>query len=388
MKAWPATTAKDLLRNWRRCCNIKALRCRSRCAAACHIARLTSHETPHLCFVQTASNFSLLPYNTFHLDETAAHFALLEKESQLAAIPSLPQPVKILGGGSNILLSGPQQGTVLRNELKGISIEKEDDDFVWLKVAAGENWHQFVLYAIAQGYGGVENLSLIPGTVGASPIQNIGAYGVEVKDVMDRVDFWHLEEERMQSLSAADCQFGYRDSVFKKALKGRVLITSVVFRLSKNPVLQLDYGAIRQELALMNRAVSPTIQDVSAAVIRIRQSKLPDPAVIGNAGSFFKNPVITAAHFAQLQQQFPGIAHYPAGEDRVKVPAGWLIETAGWKGFREGEVGVHERQALVLVNHGGAKGADIYRLAERMISDIEERFGIRLEMEVQHWQGH
>lgn len=338
--------------------------------------------------MQTASNLSLLPYNTFHLDEAAAHFAVLSKEGQLAAIASLPQPVKILGGGSNILLSGPQQGTVLRNELMGIAIEKEDDDFVWLRVAAGENWHQFVLYAIAQDYAGIENLSLIPGTVGASPIQNIGAYGVEVKDVIDRVDFWHLEEERMQSLSAADCEFGYRDSVFKKAWKGKVLITSVVFRLSKKPVLQLDYGAIRQELALMNRADSPTIEDVSAAVIRIRQSKLPDPAVIGNAGSFFKNPVITAAHFAQLRQQFPGIAHYPAGEDKVKVPAGWLIETAGWKGFREGAVGVHARQALVLVNHGGAKGADIYRLAERMIADIERRFGIRLELEVQHWPGH
>jgi len=336
--------------------------------------------------VQTATNISLLPYNTFHLDETAAHFALLQEEAQLKEIAQLPAPLKILGGGSNILLSGPQQGTVLRNELKGISIEKEDADFVWLKVAAGENWHQTVLYTIARGYGGLENLSLIPGTVGASPIQNIGAYGVEVKDVIESVHFWHQQQETLQSLPAAQCDFGYRDSVFKKELKGKVIVTSVVFRLQKKPTLHLDYGTIRQELEQMGRAGHPSIKDVSEAVIRIRQSKLPDPAVIGNAGSFFKNPVLEAAHAAQLQAQFPNMPHYAAGEGKVKVPAGWLIETAGWKGYREGETGVHARQALVLVNYGKAKGKDIRQLAARMIAAIQEKFGIALEMEVQVWE--
>lgn len=336
--------------------------------------------------MQTATNISLLPYNTFHLDETAAHFALLQEEAQLKEIAQLPAPLKILGGGSNILLSGPQQGTVLRNELKGISIEKEDADFVWLKVAAGENWHQTVLYTIARGYGGLENLSLIPGTVGASPIQNIGAYGVEVKDVIESVHFWHQQQETLQSLPAAQCDFGYRDSVFKKELKGKVIVTSVVFRLQKKPTLHLDYGTIRQELEQMGRAGHPSIKDVSEAVIRIRQSKLPDPAVIGNAGSFFKNPVLEAAHAAQLQAQFPNMPHYAAGEGKVKVPAGWLIETAGWKGYREGETGVHARQALVLVNYGKAKGKDIRQLAARMIAAIQEKFGIALEMEVQVWE--
>lgn len=342
-------------------------------------------EFPNLCPVQITSDISLLPYNTFHLDETAAHFAVLENEAQLQEIAQLPRPLKILGGGSNILLAGPQEGTVVRNQLKGISIEKEDGDFVWLKVAAGENWHQFVRYALERGYAGIENLALIPGTVGASPIQNIGAYGVEVKDVIESVCCWHLEQETMQSLPASDCQFGYRDSIFKKEWKGKVLITSVLYRLRKKPELHLDYGAIREELKSMGKETAPTIQDVAEAVMRIRQSKLPDPAVIGNAGSFFKNPVITTAHLEQLKAAFPGIPFYPAVEGKVKVPAGWLIETAGWKGYREGAVGVHARQALVLVNHGGAKGADIRRLAARMIADVEQKFGIALELEVQTW---
>jgi UDP-N-acetylmuramate dehydrogenase len=331
-------------------------------------------------------NVSLLPLNTFGIDARAQYFTTLDDIALLPELSGLQQygARHILGGGSNILLTASVPGLVIANRLKGIAVVQEDDASIWLKVAAGEVWHELVLYTIAQGWNGLENLALIPGTVGASPIQNIGAYGVEVKDLVTEVQGWHWADQAAMTLSNSDCRFGYRDSIFKQELKGQILVTHVVFRLYKQPQLNTAYGAIQQELEQMN-VVNPTAKDIAAAVIRIRSSKLPDPKQIGNAGSFFKNPLIPEDHYHSLQQQYPEIPAYKAGEGQVKVPAGWLIETAGWKGFREGEIGVHARQALVLVNYGHADGNAIWALSDRIIADIEQRFGIVLEREVQVW---
>lgn len=333
--------------------------------------------------MQLQQHISLLPYNTFGIDVPADLFSQISTLSDLQEIPA-GNPVYILGGGSNILLSGPVKGLVLQNRLKGISIQKEDQDHVWLEAASGEVWHHLVLHAISHGWGGIENLALIPGTVGASPIQNIGAYGAEVKDTITQVTFWHLEEHRFIAFTNEQCRFGYRDSIFKQELKGKAFITSVVYRLSKHPVLNTAYGAIEQELSAMQVSV-PTVQTIAEAVIRIRTSKLPDPAVTGNAGSFFKNPTIARSRYDALLQQFPGMPHFPVNNDMVKVPAAWLIEQCGWKGYRNGDVGVHDRQALVLVNLGHAKGNDIWQLSGNIIHSVSDTFGIELEREVQVW---
>lgn len=288
----------------------------------------------------------------------------------------------VLGGGSNILLTRDVPQWVLHNKITGIELVREDDAHVWLKVGAGEVWHHFVQYCVQRGYAGVENLSLIPGTVGAAPIQNIGAYGVEVKDVLEQVRFFDLEAEVFREFSGEDCKFGYRDSIFKQELKGKAVITSVLFRLNKAPVFHTSYGNIKQELEAMG-VTELSIQSISEAVIRIRTSKLPDPKKIGNAGSFFKNPEVPGSIYQQLKQQYPAIPGYPLERDRTKIPAGWLIEQCGWKGFREDDYGVHKDQALVLVNYGKAKGADIAALSGKIIDSVAKRFGIQLEREVQ-----
>jgi UDP-N-acetylmuramate dehydrogenase len=324
--------------------------------------------------------------NTFGIDVNADAIIELNDANQLQEITadgSLPQPLHVMGGGSNVLLTSAIKGTVILNRIKVISVVREDADSVWLRAGAGEVWHDLVLYAIANNLGGIENLALIPGTVGAAPIQNIGAYGVEVKDTITEVECWHWQEKKIITFSNEDCRFGYRDSIFKHDLKGKVVVTAVTFRLSKHPVLHTDYGAIREELKTIG--LEPSVQSIAQAVINIRRSKLPDPAIIGNAGSFFKNPTIPKDLFAELQERFPTIPSYPAAEGLVKVPAGWLIEQCGWKGHRSGDAGVHARQALVLVNYGTATGSEIWALSDAVLQSVKQTFGIELDREVQVW---
>ncbi len=314
----------------------------------------------------------------------AAYFTEVTKPEDIEALATLQQPVHVLGGGSNILLSAPVHGTVVRNCLKGIAKTAENDTHIWLQVSAGEVWHELVMYVVANGWGGVENLALIPGTVGAAPIQNIGAYGVEVKDVLTEVSFYHLENKAFVTLPAEACRFGYRDSIFKNELRGKVFITAVTLMLTKKPVFNTSYGAIEQELQAMG-VQELTVAAIAQAVMNIRSSKLPDPKVTGNAGSFFKNPTITTAQYEQLVTEHEGMPHFPAGEGMVKVPAAWLIEQCGWKGYRRGDAGVHNRQALVLVNYGGASGGEVWQLSGDIVASVQERFGITLEREVQVW---
>lgn len=336
--------------------------------------------------LQPSPHVSLLPYNTFGMEAFAGYYSELVSEDALLSLNGNPiyqeHGLLVLGGGSNILLTRDVPQWVLRNKITGIELVKEDDAHVWLKAGAGEVWHHFVQYCVQRGYAGVENLSLIPGTVGAAPIQNIGAYGVEVKDVLEQVRFFDLEGKAFREFSREDCRFGYRDSIFKQELKGKAVITSVLFRLNKEPVFHTSYGNIRQELEAMG-VTKLSIQSISEAVIRIRTSKLPDPEKIGNAGSFFKNPEVPNSIYQQLKQQYPTIPGYPLEQDHTKIPAGWLIEQCGWKGFREDDYGVHKDQALVLVNYGKAKGADIAALSGKIIDSVAIRFGIQLEREVQ-----
>lgn len=330
----------------------------------------------------TTDTVSLRPYNTFGLDAEAQDYAIITNEQELQQVLQTKQgPWFILGGGSNLLFTQNPTGTVLHNAIKGIKVTEDDEDYVRVRFGGGEIWHETVMWAIENGYGGIENLSLIPGTIGAAPIQNIGAYGVELKEVFYCLEATHLETGVSKKFYSRDCEFGYRSSVFKGSEKGKWFITHVTLQLRKQPEINVAYGAI-QEVLDQAGIEFPTIADVSNAVIAIRQSKLPDPKVIGNAGSFFKNPEIDKARYDALQQQYPGIPGYTVKDGLVKVPAGWLIEQAGWKGFREGQYGVHARQALVLVNYGGASGRDIASLAQRIIADITLKFGIALEPEV------
>lgn len=338
-------------------------------------------------FIPFTQHQSLLPYNSFRMAVEARYFArftdMSNLQAQLEAYHQTLQalPLFILGGGSNILFTGNYNGLVLKNELKGIQLVEEDDNHYYIKAMGGESWHGFVSYCVEQGYGGVENMSLIPGNVGASPIQNIGAYGVEIKDVFHSLEAWHIQEQSLQTFHLDDCAFGYRESVFKGKYKGQFIITSVTYRLSKQHQPNTRYGAIEQELERMG-IQEPSIRDVAAAVIHIRRSKLPDPAQTGNAGSFFKNPVVTQQHFETLLQQYPHIPGYPASNNTTKLSAGWLIEQCGWKGYREGDAGCHAQQALVLVNYGKASGSDILNLANQICASVEEKFGVTLEKEV------
>lgn len=329
-------------------------------------------------------NISLKPFNTFGIDEVAEFFTELNSENELKELTTLPYEKKIMGGGSNILLTKPVNGLVIQNKLKGITKEREDENYVWVKVSSGENWHNLVMYAIDNKWAGIENLALIPGTVGASPMQNIGAYGVEVKDCIESVTAWHWQEKEFITYTNSECRFGYRDSIFKHDLKGKVFVTSVIYRFNKTPRYNISYGAIEQELEKMG-VTEISVKAIAEAVIAIRKSKLPDPAVIGNAGSFFKNPTIPVLQYQQLKETHADMPSYIVSDDLVKIPAGWLIEEAGWKGYRKDGYGVHAKQALVLVNYGEAKGSDIKSLANEVVNDITQKFGITLEQEVQTW---
>jgi UDP-N-acetylmuramate dehydrogenase len=334
--------------------------------------------------MQIQHNISLKPYNSFGIDVSAKYLADFTTQEELEVLlDEKPENERllILGGGSNILFTGHFDGWVLRNALKGIHLLKEDADHVWIEACAGENWHGFVLHCISKGWAGIENLSLIPGNVGASPMQNIGAYGVEIKDVFESLEAYSLQDKTIVKFSKDDCHFGYRESVFKRALKNKFVITKARFRLRKTPVFKTSYGAIQQELETMG-VKDLSIKVISEAVIRIRQSKLPDPAIIGNAGSFFKNPEINTEKYLELKMQLPDLPGYPGKMGLTKVPAGYLIEKAGWKGYRAGDAGVHDKQALVLVNYGQASGQQMLELSEEIMQSVRIQFGIDLEREV------
>jgi UDP-N-acetylmuramate dehydrogenase len=330
-------------------------------------------------------NHSLKMLNTFGLDAKAQFYVDIHTIDELKNILLTHAyrniPKLILGGGSNLLFIKDFEGLVIKNSIKGIEKMREDAESVWIKVGAGENWHEFVMHCLRNGWYGIENLSLIYGTVGAAPMQNIGAYGVELSEVFDLLIAVEMESGNQQFFTNADCKFGYRDSVFKNELKGKYVIAEVIFHLSKKPKLNISYGAIQQVLSEM-RVNQPTPQAVSEAVIRIRKSKLPNPEQIGNAGSFFKNPEIPKPLFENLKEQYPNMPSYPADDQKIKVPAGWLIEQCGWKGKRIGNTGVHKDQALVLVNYGEATGEEIKALAEKIQASVFEKFEIMLETEV------
>jgi UDP-N-acetylmuramate dehydrogenase len=333
------------------------------------------------------ANVDLTALNTFHIKASAKYFSIFRNADELenilnsAVVSDESLPLFILGGGSNILLTGNMHALVLKNEIKGITVVREDDDHVYVKVGAGENWHAFVQQCISHRWAGLENLSLIPGNVGASPIQNIGAYGVEIKEVFESLSALHLHDRKVYSFTANDCEFGYRESIFKHRYKNQFAILDVTFRVNKQPIFRTGYGAIEQELSRMG-VKELSIAAISQAVINIRSSKLPDPAVIGNAGSFFKNPRITNEELEAIRKRFPTIPTFPFDEASVKIPAAWLIEQCGWKGYRKGDAGCHATQPLVLVNYGNATGADIYELSEEILLSVMKKFAIRLEREV------
>ena len=332
--------------------------------------------------MKTQTHISLKPYNTFGIDVMSSLFIEVFSEEELREVLQKYTEIFVLGGGSNMLLTQNIAIPVVKISLKGITIEKQDDDFVWITAQAGENWHQFVTYCITQGYGGLENLSLIPGNVGTTPIQNIGAYGVEIQDVMETCQAINIHNLQKKIFTNKECKFAYRESVFKNEEKGNYIIISVTFRLTKrNHILHTEYGDI-QKIISEKGIENPTPKDVSNAVIYIRKNKLPDPKKLGNSGSFFKNPIIKSTDYNLLVQKYPKMPHYPIDSDFVKIPAGWLIDTCGLKGYRKGDAGVHQQQALVLVNYGTATGNDILQLAYFVQETIFQRFGILLEFEV------
>ena len=328
------------------------------------------------------TNKNLKEYNTFGISVKAEMFAVFSSIEELKQILSFRNDKKllVLGGGSNLLLTKDFEGLVIKNEIKRFEVIEESASEVIVESGAGENWHEFVLNCIDKGFGGIENLSLIPGSVGASPMQNIGAYGVEIKDVFESLSAFHIASGEIHYFDKTKCEFGYRESIFKNKVKGEYIILTVTFRLTKNPTINSSYGAINEQLKVMGIQV-PTIKELSAAVIAIRQSKLPDPRIIGNAGSFFKNPTVEITLLEQIQKNYPDIPNYPA-ENRRKLAAGWLIEKAGWKGRTFDNYGVHKLQALVLVNYGNCTGQEIFDLSSQIIQDVFEKFGVLLEREV------
>lgn len=329
-------------------------------------------------------NTSLLPYNTFGIDARADHFTeVFNVQALQTALQSGIRPVLILGGGSNMLLTQDVPGLVIKNAIDGIQVIDSEANKARIKVGGGVVWHDLVLWAVEHGFGGIENLSLIPGTVGAAPVQNIGAYGVELKDVFEELEAVDLDNGEVKIFGRADCRFGYRDSVFKREFKGRFCITSVTLVLTvTNHHLNISYGDIQKTLEANGISGTPAIADISRAVIHIRSSKLPDPAKIGNCGSFFKNPETDRFVLESIRQTHPNVVFFDLPDGRVKIPAGWLIEQCGWKGKRVGNTGCYEKQALVLVNHGGATGAEVKNLAFAIIDSVEKTFGIRLDPEV------
>jgi UDP-N-acetylmuramate dehydrogenase len=336
--------------------------------------------------IKIRERVNLKPYNTFGINATARWFVDItnvdEARDAFAFAKRDSLDILILGGGSNVLFTKDFNGVVIHNSLKGIEVVDRTQHHVTVEVASGEVWHDLVMYAIANDLGGIENLSLIPGTVGAAPMQNIGAYGVEVKEVIVKVDAINRSTGELRSFSRDECMFGYRESVFKHVLKEKFFISSVTLTLTNNNHhLNVSYGAIGDTLKQMN-VLQPTIRDVSDAVIAIRSSKLPDPKVIGNAGSFFKNPVIDAAKYKELKNRFPSMPGYSSDNQQVKVPAGWLIEQCSMKGFRDGDVGVHQHQALVLVNYDSGSGDEILSLSKKIQHIVKETFDIELNAEV------
>lgn len=329
-------------------------------------------------------NISLKSFNTFGIDKKAKIFIRASSENDileaLEKSEELSLPLMVLGGGSNILLTKNLEAVVLKIEIKGIRVIKENDEEVFVEVGAGEDWHDFVLFCIEHNWAGVENLSLIPGTVGASPMQNIGAYGVEIKDVFHCLHAIRRTNGAKDSFLWEDCRFGYRESVFKNELKDQYVITKVEFKLKKKPTFNIAYGAIAQTIREMNTK-DLSIKSISDAVIQIRRSKLPDPKVIGNAGSFFKNPTIAIEIFEKIKSDYPTLPGY-LNEEGMKIPAAWLIEQAGWKGKTFGNIGVHKLQPLVLVNYGGGEGIEIAELSQQIQASIKEKFGISLHTEV------
>lgn len=326
---------------------------------------------------------SLKGYNTLGVDVAARFFVAVQSLEQLQDALAWAQQRKVavflLGGGSNLVLTADLDMLVIHLQLQGISILSEDAEYARIEVQAGENWHAFVQWSLAQGFSGLENLSLIPGNIGAAPVQNIGAYGVELKDHLESVFFYDRKTQQTQRFMTEECQFAYRDSLFKRE-SGRRVILSVIFKLPKLPVLKLDYGDLRGYLA-KQQITQPTPQDVSRAVCEVRAEKLPDPNKLANTGSFFKNPVVSAEHAEQLKQNYPSIVNFAQDDGQVKLAAGWLIDQAGWKGIRQGDAGVHAKQALVLVNYGTATGKQILELAAQIQADILQRFAVELEIE-------
>jgi UDP-N-acetylmuramate dehydrogenase len=328
-------------------------------------------------------SYSLKFYNTFSLPAMARVFVEVNNPDELLSVLNIfkndTRPKMILGGGSNILFTRDFDGIVIFPDLKGCELLKEDNDHVWVKTYAGEKWDQFVGLCVSKNWFGIENLSLIPGNIGACPIQNIGAYGVEVKDVIESVETMRITDGQIRIFSNAECCFGYRDSIFKHEAKSQYIITAVTFKLSKQPVLKTNYTDITETL---KNYTELNINTLRQAIIQIRQKKLPDPEQLGNAGSFFKNPVISKDHFHKIQTENPQIPSYPAGSNEIKVPAAWLIQECGWKGKRKGNVGSYETQPLVIVNYGGATGNEILDFATEIRTSVEQRFGVKLEFEV------
>ncbi|WP_026837812.1 UDP-N-acetylmuramate dehydrogenase [Gillisia sp. JM1] len=334
--------------------------------------------------MRVSQNASLKSYNTFGIDVKAKTLISVESVDELISVlkKNDTEDLFILGGGSNMLLTQNIDTTVIHIDIKGFEVVRETEEFVFVKSYAGENWHEFVLYTLENNWGGLENLSLIPGNVGTSPIQNIGAYGVELKDHFVSCDALDIQTLEVINFTAEECEFDYRNSIFKNKVKGKYIITNVVFKLTKaNHKLLTSYGAINEALVEMG-VNNVGIRDISNAVIKIRQQKLPDPKELGNSGSFFKNPVISNKEFEVLKEQFPEIPSYNVGEDSIKIPAGWLIDKAGLKGYREGNTGVHKNQALVLVNYGEATGEEILKLSRKVQEEILTKFNIYLEPEV------
>ncbi|WP_296380729.1 UDP-N-acetylmuramate dehydrogenase [Winogradskyella sp.] len=332
----------------------------------------------------TTKNVSLKSFNTFGIDAKADSFCNITSIEMLHTVlkKQHSNPLFILGGGSNMLLTQDIKALVLYINLKGIEVISETDDSVVIKAMAGENWHEFVLWCLNNNYGGIENMSLIPGNIGTAPIQNIGAYGVELKDVFVSCEATNIKNQTTETFTKSDCKFGYRESIFKQDIKGQYIITSVNLELTKaNHKLQTGYGAIISELETSN-IDNPTIQDISNAVTTIRQSKLPDPKEIGNSGSFFKNPIISTEQFNKLRENFPEVSSYKISDTEVKIPAGWLIEKAGFKGKRFKDYGVHNKQALVLVNYGNASGKDVFELAKLIQKTVKRIFNVDIETEV------
>ena len=330
------------------------------------------------------NNFSLKKHNTFGIEAKAKQFVAVHSVEDLKTVlvENQSQPKFILGGGSNMLLTQDIQALVIHIDLKGRKVLKEDDDYVWVESMAGENWHEFVLWTIAQNFGGLENMSLIPGNVGTTPVQNIGAYGTEIKDTFVSCDAMNIATQEMKTFTKDDCHFGYRESIFKHEAKDQFIITSVVLKLTKHiHKINISYGDITKELEKQN-VITPTLKDISNAVIAIRQSKLPDPKELGNSGSFFKNPIIPKEQYEKAHALHPEMPHYVISETKVKVPAGWLIEKAGFKGKRFGDAGIHKNQALVLVNYGNATGQEILNVSRDIQATILKEFGIVIEAEV------